>query len=83
MPILGRPVMIEIRPKRFRRPTCDGNPTTTQKLDWYDERSPNTKTYDQWLLIQTIGITLSDVARKEGATMTSFSEQSNDSSRHP
>lgn len=26
MPILGRPVIIEIRPKRFRCPTCDGNP---------------------------------------------------------
>jgi len=68
MPILGRPVIIEIRPKRFRCPTCDGNPTTTQKLDWYDERSPNTKAYDQWLLLQTIGSTISDVARKEGAT---------------
>ena len=68
MPILGRPVIIEIRPKRFRCPTCDGNPTTTQRLDWYDERSPNTKAYDQWLLLQTIGSTVSDVARKEEAT---------------
>ena len=68
MPILGRPVIIEIRPKRFRCPTCDGNPTTTQTLDWYDERSPNTKAYDQWLLLQTIGSTVSDVARKEETT---------------
>jgi transposase len=68
MPILGRPVFIEIRPKRFRCPTCDGNPTTTQKLDWYDERSPNTKAYDQWMLLQIIGSTISDAARKEGAT---------------
>lgn len=66
MPILGRPVIIEIRPKRFRCSTCDGNPTTTQKLEWYDERSQNTKAYDQWLLLQTIGSTISDVARKEG-----------------
>lgn len=66
MPILGRPVIIEIRPKRFRCPACDGNPTTTQKLEWYDERSQNTKAYDQWLLLQTIGSTISDVARKEG-----------------
>ena len=66
MPILGRPVIIEIRPKRFRCPTCEGNPTTTQKLEWYDERSQNTKAYDQWLLLQTIGSTISDVARKEG-----------------
>lgn len=68
LPILGRPVIIEIRPKRFRCPTCDGNPTTTQKLDWYDERSPNTKAYDQWLLLQLIGSTISDVTRKEGVT---------------
>lgn len=65
MPIPGRSVIIEIRPKRFRCPACDGNPTTTQKLEWYDERSQNTKAYDQWLL-QTIGSTISDVARKEG-----------------
>jgi outer membrane protein OmpA-like peptidoglycan-associated protein len=44
MPILGRPVIIEIRPKRFRCPTCDDNPTTTQKLDWYDE------TYVLWAI---------------------------------
>ena len=68
LPILGRPLIIEIRPKRFRCPTCDGNPTTTQKLDWYDERSPQTRAYNQWLLLQLIGSTVSDVARKEGIT---------------
>jgi transposase len=68
LPILGRPVMIEIRPKRFRCPRCEGNPTTTQKLEWYDERSPNTKAYDQWLRLQLIGSTMTDVARKEQTT---------------
>lgn len=68
LPILGRPVLIEIRPKRFRCPTCDNHPTTTQKLDWYSERSLHTVAYDQWLLLQLIGSTISDVARKEGAT---------------
>ena len=68
LPILGRPLIIEIRPKRFRCPSCDGNPTTTQKLDWYDERSPHTKAYDQWLLLQLIGSAITDVARKEGIT---------------
>lgn len=65
LPILGRPVVIEIRPKRFRCPNCENHPTTTQKLDWYDERSPHTKAYDQWLLLSLIGSTVSDVARKE------------------
>jgi transposase len=68
LPILGRPVFIEIRPKRFRCPTCDNHPTTTQKLDWYSERSLHTVAYDQWLLLQLIGSTISDVARKEEAT---------------
>jgi transposase len=65
LPILGRPLIIEIRPKRFRCPTCDDHPTITQQLDWYDERRPHTKAYDQWLLLALIGSTISDVARKE------------------
>ncbi|MCI0661623.1 MAG: ISL3 family transposase [Acidobacteria bacterium] len=68
LPILGRPVIIEIRPRRFRCPSCDDHPTTTQRLDWYDERSPHTKAYDQWLLLSLIGSTISDVARKEGVS---------------
>ena len=68
LPILGRPVLIEIRPKRFRCPACDDHPTTTQKLDWYDERSPHTRAYDQWLLLSLIGSTVADVARKERLT---------------
>jgi len=68
LPILGRPVMIEIRPRRFRCPRCEDHPTTTQKLDWYDERSPHTKAYDQWLLLSLIGSTVADVARKERLT---------------
>jgi len=71
LPILGRPVLIEIRPKRFRCPVCDDHPTTTQQLDWYDERSPHTKAYDQWLLLAVLGSTLSDVARKERTTYDS------------
>lgn len=68
LPILGRPVIIEIRPKRFRCPRCEDHPTTTQKLAWYDERSPHTKAYDQWLLLSLIGSTVADVARKERLT---------------
>lgn len=68
LPILGRPLIIEIRPKRFRCPNCDDHPTSTQQLDWYDARRPHTKAYDQWLLLALIGSTISDVARKEGLT---------------
>ena len=34
LPILGRPVFIELRPRRYRCPFCDEHPTTTQQLDW-------------------------------------------------
>jgi len=68
LPILGRPVFIELRPRRYRCPFCDDHPTTTQQLDWYDARSPHTKAYDQWLLRLLIGSTLQDVMRKEGLT---------------
>jgi transposase len=68
LPILGRPVFIELRPRRYRCPFCDDHPTTTQQLDWYEARAPHTKAYDQWLLRLLIGSTLEDVCRKEGQT---------------
>ena len=43
LPILGRPLFLRIRPKRFRCPFCDDHPTTTQKLDWYDPQALHTK----------------------------------------
>ena len=68
LPILGRPVFIELRPRRYRCPFCDDHPTTTQQLDWYEARAPHTKVYDQWLLRLLIGSTIQDVLRKEGLT---------------
>jgi transposase len=56
-------VFIELRPKRYRCPTCDDHPTTTQQCDWYEPRSPHTKAFDQSLLRQLINSTVSDVAR--------------------
>ena len=32
LPVFGRQVVIEIRPKRYRCPHCEGGPTTTQRL---------------------------------------------------
>ncbi len=68
LPILGRPVFIELRPRRYRCPFCDDHPTTTQQLEWYEARAPHTKAYDQWLLRLLIGSTIQDVLRKEGLT---------------
>lgn len=58
------PVWIEIRPKRYRCPHCEGGPTSTQSPTWYQRRSPNTKSYEQWLLRLLVNTTVRDVSRK-------------------
>ena len=65
LPILGRPVYLRIRPKRFRCPFCDDHPTTTQQLDWYDPNALHTKAYERHLIVQMINSTLTDVTEKE------------------
>ena len=65
LPILGRPVYLRIRPKRFRCPWCDDHPTTTQQLDWYDPNALHTKAYERHLIVQLINSTLTDVTEKE------------------
>ncbi len=64
LPILGHHVYIHLRPKRYECPDC-GRKTTTQKLDWYEPKSPHTKAYDQHLMLQLINSTVADVSRKE------------------
>jgi transposase len=63
LPLFEVPVYLELRPKRYRCPDCDGA-TTTQKLSWYQPRSLHTKAYEQWLLRMLIDSTVSDVSRK-------------------
>ncbi len=63
LPLFEVPVYIELRPKRYRCRVCENHPTTTQKLDWYESRSPNTKPYERWLLKLLVNSTVSDVAR--------------------
>lgn len=62
--ILGRRVYIRLRPKRYECPTCGGK-TTTQKLDWYEQKSPHTRAYDRHLMLSLINSTVEDVSRKE------------------
>ena len=64
LPILGHRVYLRLRPKRYSCPHCAGK-TTTQQLDWYAAKSPHTKAYDQYLLVQLINSTVQDVSRKE------------------
>lgn len=65
LPILGHPVLIRIRPKRFRCPDCDNHPTTTQRVEWYEPRAPFTKAYERHLLLLLVNSTVEDVSRKE------------------
>ena len=64
LPILEQPVIIELRPKRFQCRDCEGHPTTTQRLEWYEPNSPHTKAFDQWLLRMLINSTVLDVSRR-------------------
>lgn len=66
LPLFDVPVFVEIRPKRYRCPYCAGSPTTTQRCEWYEPRSPNTKAYEQWALRMLINSTVADAARKLG-----------------
>jgi transposase len=68
LPLFDVPVFIEIRPKRYRCPSCAGNPTTTQRCEWYEPRSPHTKAYEQWALRMLINSTVADAARKLGVS---------------
>ena len=65
LPILGQETYIIIRPRRAQCATCEYNPTTTQTLKWYEQRSPHTKAYDRYLMKQLIGSTVADVSLKE------------------
>lgn len=64
--ILGRPVYLRYRPKRYRCDDCDGHPTTTQELAWHQPNSPQTTAYDTHLLLQLVNTTIEDVSLKEG-----------------
>src|SRR6476659_10448938 len=68
LPILGRVVYLRIRPKRFRCPWCDGHPTTTQQLEWYDQGALHTKAYESHLILQLVNSPLTDVQAKEDVT---------------
>jgi transposase len=63
--ILGKETTIEITPRRGRCSSCEGGPTTTQRLDWYDINSKFTKPYEQHLLFELVNSTVADVSRKE------------------
>jgi len=64
LPVFGLRTWIVLRPKRFICRRCPGSPTTTQRLPWYEPRSPHTKAFDDWLMLNLINSTEADLARK-------------------
>jgi transposase len=63
--VFGHPTYLRYRPKRYRCDHCDGQPTTSQRLDWHEANSPNTFAYEQHILLQLVNATVVDVAVKE------------------
>jgi len=52
-------------PRRGKCEHCDGNPTTNQRLDWYEFKSNYTKAYEKNILLSLVNSTVSDVSIKE------------------
>jgi len=65
LPVLGLETYLLIRPKRGQCLECYHHPTTTQIVSWYEQRSPHTQAYDEYLLKQLINSTIEDVSFKE------------------
>lgn len=63
--VLGRETYIRLRPRRGQCRDCLYEPTTTQVLGWYEQRSPHTRAYDEYLLKQLVNSTIEDVSLKE------------------
>jgi transposase len=64
--ILGKPTYLKFRPRRYRCSHCKAQPTTTQKLPWYEPRSPHTRAYENHILLGLVNSTVMDVSIKEG-----------------
>lgn len=65
LPVLGMETYVVMRPKRAKCPHCWPEAKTTQVLAWYEQRSPHTKAYDEYLLKQLVNSTIEDVSLKE------------------
>jgi transposase len=64
LPVFGREVVIEIHPKRYRCPHCEGGPTMTQHCAWYEPNRPHTTAFEQWVLKALVHSTVADVSRQ-------------------
>ena len=65
LPVFGRLTYLRYRPKRYQCGSCEGRPTTTQRVEWHDPDSPHTMAYDNHVLLQLVNMTVEDVSIKE------------------
>ncbi len=63
--VFGLKTYLKMRPKRFECPNCGPQTTTTQQVSWRYPYSPQTKTYEEHVLLQLVNSTVQDVSRKE------------------
>ena len=66
LPRLERRVYLEIRPKRYRCPPCEGRPTPPQRCDGYEPNSPHTQAVEKWVWRCLGNRTVADVSFKLG-----------------
>ena len=66
LPVFGRRVVVEIRPKRYRCPHGESGPTTTQRCTWCDPNCPHTTAFEQEVLKRLIHSTVADISRSLG-----------------
>ena len=69
--ILGRPTYIRMQPKRYNCGRCAHRQgkkkvTSTQQMRWHQAKSPNSRPYEQQVLLQLVNSTIEDVSIKEG-----------------
>lgn len=72
LPAFGRPTYLRYRPSRYQCQECEGQPTTTQRLEWHDANSPHSFSYDNHILLQLVNSTVEDVSIKEGLSYESM-----------
>ena len=60
--IFGHATYIVINPQRYECELCDKHPTTTQEVDWYEQRHPCTKAYEEYILLSLINNTVQNVS---------------------
>ena len=66
LPVFGRPTYLHYRPKRYRCEACEGQPTTTERLEWVKSNSPHSIAYDEHVLLELVNATIEDVSVREG-----------------